>query len=723
MTKVVARVSDGDGVEQVVARYRLNSTGGVYESAPLFDDGAHDDGAAGDGLYAGTIPGQGDGTKVVFYIEATDDTGEVRTFPREAPGRTLVYEHDTPFTTNSVHALRLIHDTTTWSRLRGRQLHSNHLVDATFVFNESEVYYNVGTRFRGSPWNRPPTPRMYRIKFPKDNRYRGRRAINISRYGSSQREYAARYSVWRNSTQTSTTGMNRGEFIRFRDSERTSTMEQIDPTNGDYLRMWFPGDDDGLLYKITGQQTFDDNGNHQGNLIEWANYSYQTADKGRYRWNWNPRTRETEDNFSPLPELMRALSGGSTALDNELEDIMDVEQFLRVYAGRCAHDDWDTISIGNGQNAYTYFASNEGRFKLLPWDMDHSWGNANSRIYPDADSRMRNVINRPKYRRIYLGILNEMINGRGSEPGYWATGEMVSKVLDRTSSTVSSDGVGSAGSVRNFINARTGSLRSQLPSNVSFRITTTGDRTIDDATVQVEGTAWVDVHQILVNGEPPFAMSWTSTTRWRATIQLEPGDNDLTFLAFDSDANFVGADDISFTSTSGWATPEITDVQPAQGQPGEQVTITGIEFHDGITVLFDGEEALAIDFDEDADPTTLVATIPLVAPGLGGVQVRNTDNRTSDPAAFTILPPPPQFVRGDANLSRRVDVSDAIRILGILFGGMPAPCLDAADVDNNEVVNITDAVVLLAHLFQRGPALSAPYPDEGWEPESEGPLD
>ena len=137
--------------------------------------------------------------------------------------------------------------------------------------------------------------------------------------------------------------------------------------------------------------------------------------------------------------MLQAMNGSDAVLDGELENVMDVEQFLRVYAARCAHDDWDTIAIGNGQNAYFYWAPEEGRMKLVPWDMDHSWGNTKARVFPDADSPFERVISRPRWRRRYLGILNEMINSRGPNPGHWSVEELVTKFVDQNHAVVGAD--------------------------------------------------------------------------------------------------------------------------------------------------------------------------------------------------------------------------------------------------------------------------------------------
>ncbi|MHC4169237.1 MAG: choice-of-anchor X domain-containing protein, partial [Planctomycetota bacterium] len=52
-----------------------------YEVVWMFDDGAHDDGPAGDGVYAAQIPAQRDGAVVEFYLQVGDAAGGSRTWP------------------------------------------------------------------------------------------------------------------------------------------------------------------------------------------------------------------------------------------------------------------------------------------------------------------------------------------------------------------------------------------------------------------------------------------------------------------------------------------------------------------------------------------------------------------------------------------------------------------------------------------------------------------
>jgi hypothetical protein len=62
--------------------------------------------------------------------------------------------------------------------------------------------------------------------------------------------------------------------------------------------------------------------------------------------------------------------------------------------------------------------------------------------------------------------------------------------------------------------------------------------------------------------------------------------------------------------------------------------------------------------------------------------------------------PADRFRRGDANGSDRVDLTDAIVVLGHLFLGRAAPeCLDGADADDSGRLEITDALRVLHFLF------------------------
>ncbi|HAK97315.1 MAG TPA: hypothetical protein DCM87_20580 [Planctomycetes bacterium] len=76
-------------------------------------------------------------------------------------------------------------------------------------------------------------------------------------------------------------------------------------------------------------------------------------------------------------------------------------------------------------------------------------------------------------------------------------------------------------------------------------------------------------------------------------------------------------------------------------------------------------------------------------------------------------PPPPGFIRGDANGDGVVDLSDPVMILLCLFAGRATDCEDALDANDGGRVDIADAVYVLSYLFARGAAMPAPFPARG----------
>jgi hypothetical protein len=67
------------------------------------------------------------------------------------------------------------------------------------------------------------------------------------------------------------------------------------------------------------------------------------------------------------------------------------------------------------------------------------------------------------------------------------------------------------------------------------------------------------------------------------------------------------------------------------------------------------------------------------------------------------------FLRGDATGEGQLDVSDVITVLGAVFGtGESIACRDAADTNDDGVIDITDAIHGLQVLFNGAP-IAAPF--------------
>ncbi|HVY69841.1 MAG TPA: lamin tail domain-containing protein, partial [Verrucomicrobiae bacterium] len=179
---VTARVADPDGVSSVTLKYRVDPS--ITEvSTNMVDNGLNGDAVAGDGIYTATIPGNNisEGKLVAFHVEAADNarTRGTTSFPAEAPAHEcLVLYGETQFPT-SLGIYRMWFTQATEDEWIALGSGSNHPLDATFVYGNSRVVYNMQTLYSGSPfhWGGYDGPLgnncNYLMSFPDDQRFLG----------------------------------------------------------------------------------------------------------------------------------------------------------------------------------------------------------------------------------------------------------------------------------------------------------------------------------------------------------------------------------------------------------------------------------------------------------------------------------------------------------------------------------------------------------------------
>ena len=748
---VYARVSDADGVGNVRLRYSSNNPSASPSTANMTHRGG--------GLYSGTIPGRSMGTKIVFFITAEDEGGRQGRYPVDIADRThplvlnptaisrndelyLIYRHDQRLPSTNYHSYRFWVTDADESRIGSRRQQSNDLVPGTFVYGGSRLYYGSATRFSGSPFARGGWGGSFRAVMPRDDLLHERiRKMNLDNHhgsGNNARERISHYLIRHNQGTEGTPYSEIQTMVRWQlNSRTTNTLEHTWVPDVQYLSLWFPGDDDGDFFEVDDRFVINDSGGRAGNTNATVRYPPPSPrgdgngeNKENYRWFFGLRAKNGEDDFSSLIELARVMDPSQTSnavFDEVVWDIVNVEEMLRIWAVRLNTDDWDTWGANRGKNCYLYRPGIDGRFCLLAWDMELTYGSTssflipsspNSTFNPGAFGEVHRLMNRPAIKRMWYGILDEMVNGNES----WFTSARLAPYMQRLSAI----GMGntSIGQPGGYIDQRASSLRSRISSVIStpFRITTNSGRnfSVDDFTVDLTGNASVRVGQILVN-EEYYETDFPSMTTWRINdIQLHPGLNDLNLIGFDRRGNIVGTETISVTNTNAeWDAPVITMLDPVRASAGDSISITGTGFHDGVRVFFGDTESPSVSFDEGGNAGVISARVP-DGVGLVRVTVRNVDAQVSNAVDFNITPPPAQFIRGDSNGDGRVDVSDAVKIVFHLFRGVELPCGDAADINDDETLNITDAVRLLDHMFRGGPAPAAPYPALGPDPGGDG---
>ncbi len=85
---VTAYITDDSGLNFTFIKY---DAGSGWQSAQMYDDGAHGDGAANDDVYGGYIPNLPSGTNVTYYVEAIDNYFVSTTFPADIDELTYQY--------------------------------------------------------------------------------------------------------------------------------------------------------------------------------------------------------------------------------------------------------------------------------------------------------------------------------------------------------------------------------------------------------------------------------------------------------------------------------------------------------------------------------------------------------------------------------------------------------------------------------------------------------
>ncbi len=708
--RISARVRDPDEVMRVHLYFKGERTQRDFRINTMRDDGFGRDTREGDGIYSTEIPGFPVGEKVKFFIIAEDLKSGITIYPPN--NEPFIFQVDGSTIQTKAHAYRLILSDLNTETLMSREVLSDELLESTFIFEDQPAYYHVGTRYRGSPWIRPSSEKSLRVRFPDDHSFNGEGKLNLDASGDDLRERAAYYMLRHHGKLGTSLPHSRQVHARliFNGSDH-GTYEKVEPVDKAYLRRWFPDNDSGYLYKTDLRLDVDDQGK-LSNVFSMGLYD-EGPNEEAYRGVFNPRTRENLDNYEALFDLVNRIDPESTpdvTFLAEIENHVDVDQWIRTLGIRLVNDDWDTFGIG-AKNAYFFRADGDSLWRLLPWDSDHTFDDPEAILEPTEYYRSLNRLFRlPQFRRKHILSLRELLDGPFNQ-------DFLANYLESTQEALPTETLIGTELIYEFIEQRSPQVSALIPEPKEFSVWTPSPLSVDTPRITVFGSAPLELETLLVNGDPAI-INWVNELDWSLELELEPGFNSFELIAFSDSGDFIRDYQLEITTSAQWPQPTITTLQPNEGpEEGHTVVeIHGTGFREGIKAYFGTETALEVD---RISRELLLATAPPQAAGEVSITVENIDQqRTTFPQAYKYYYVPPTFIRGDTNQDGICDLTDVIRNLTFLFGQLEEPilCRDAADTNDDGKVDITDPIYLLFFLFLGDAEPMPPYPNPGPDP-------
>ena len=530
--------------------WRVDETSGTgtFTSVPMYDDGQHNDGIAGDQVFGGQIPPQAANTVVEFYVQARDLEGQTRTWPAAAMGTDFnpiqeanaLYQVDDP-NLNFVGTIpqptyRLIMRWADRSELwsyPGSANNCNARMNGTFISADNagtEVRYLAGFRNRGAGTRNGGgsvggTRIMnYQITVPSDTPLQGVDSWNLN-FNYTHAQYVGYvlsllsglhaeqgglvHLAVNNSNPSNSGSPQYGSYMRLESSDR------IYPTRH------FPTDADGNLYR--GQS-----GGHQCTLSylgdNWRSY----ANAG-----YSKQSNRSENDWTDLINLTAVLNTNApddAVFAQAVRQVVNVDEWMRYFAVFTIMLSRETsLATGQGDDFTFYRGVEDSRFQLLAHDFDTILNQGDTTGgYTDSIFRMTALpaawMTRfmhhpdfvPSYYRELKRLSDTVFAPANLDPllDQLLTGFVPQTTID---------------AMKSFSANRTAYILSQIPTTITINTTlgqSSGHYYTTSPSTTLSGRANViDTHTVLVNGNPATWSAWEG--QWTANVSLQPGLNQV----------------------------------------------------------------------------------------------------------------------------------------------------------------------------------------------------
>jgi hypothetical protein len=556
---VTARIVDElPTAKTVTLRWRIdaNPQTNPFASAPMYDDGQHGDGLAGDGVYGAVLAQQPDRTIIEFYVQATDNGNRVRTWPAPTDdagtqGANALYQVDDTVYAGDQPMYKLIIPAKEWadwtSLNSGGGRWSDAQMNGTFIALDGtapEIRYTCAIRNRGAG-TRASNPHNLQVNIPHDHPLNGRTRLEFNtQYTESQTVGNALFAMaglpahYGAPVQMRVNGNN----LANAGSPQFGSYYRLEPYGSEWADEHFSEDPQGNVYK--GVWAFDGISLSNGG----ANLRYLGDDPALYRQVYSPtgptssaaaytkQTNGAQDDWTDLINLVKTLNNTPDAqYAQAVSQVVNVDEWMGYLAATSLIGNGETtLGTGIGDDYSLYRGVEDPRFQVLTHDMDTVLGEAGG-----CD------LARPIWYATSMAALNRFMKFPDFAPRYYAalktladtvfSADELNPLLDRilggwvNPATIQS--------MKDYAATRRTNVLAQIPLTISIASPETvqsGYPHTANATTSLTGKAnAINTRSVKVNG---VAATWTQwSASWSAAgIALNPGINRLVVQAFDS---------------------------------------------------------------------------------------------------------------------------------------------------------------------------------------------
>ncbi len=293
---------------------------------------------------------------------------------------------------------------------------NNNRHGATVIYDNQEVFYDVGARLKGSMFSRQNVGNTgYNVRFNSEQLFRGvHDTVRLDQNGESEilvKYFTAAIGNPGGSYDdilqlTTPTGQGGGPTLTF-----LAAQDDV------FLSEQFENGQDGTLFKFEGirvMQTTVDGDPESLKLyqpIGWVSqFDIQDLgdDKELYRWPFLIHNNRDRDDYTPLIALAKAFSLEGDELSQTMSQLIDVEQWMSTFAIMSLFGIGDAYSQGNPHNLDLYVRPEDGKILALPWDWDFVFSqSATAPLH--GNKNIGKLIDQPAYEHVFLGQLHHMI--------------------------------------------------------------------------------------------------------------------------------------------------------------------------------------------------------------------------------------------------------------------------------------------------------------------------